>query len=142
MAIRFIYLILVGSMISSCSHGVGTFVQAVDEDAWTQRVEFDYVNVDTLSLRSIDIFFRCNTSFKDTIIPLRITYALPDARIYTEEFKAMVTVPEERSRIATVISVPYRSHACFGVMGHYIIDIEPLDSVSGLEAVGMKIYGE
>lgn len=111
----------------------------VDAEAWSTPAEIVLPNSDTLALRDIGLFLRCNDRFTEDTLTVRIAVLTPDSLRFEEPFTLFVPrarTPAARMRVA---NIPYRRRVLLGRTGDYRLHVTPMRTVRGIEAVGVEI---
>lgn len=123
-----------------CLAPQNTQMVGVDMQSWDSVESITYDNIDTLSLRNINIALRYNDNFKQTTLPLKVAITTPDARHFEEEIVLALHHPRTALTVATTESLPYRADVLLNQKGSYTISFEPQAAVRGLEAIGIELY--
>lgn len=131
--------VLCALMVCACVAPQSGYMQHIAEQPWSQGVEVRYVNSDTLSLRTLSLAVRYNSSFKADSLPVTVRLTAPDGRWYEEPFVIHLEHPYTSASVASVESVPYRADSRLDMCGDYIFSITPLVAVEGVEAIGVEI---
>lgn len=116
-----------------------SYATDVDAEAWSTPAEIVLPNTDTLALRDIGLFLRCNDRFAEDTLTVRIQVLAPDSLRFDEPFTLFVPrarTPAARMRLA---NIPYRRRVLLGRTGDYRLRVTPMRTVRGIEAVGVEI---
>lgn len=111
----------------------------VDPVAWRTPAELRLPNADTVSLRDLRIFLRCNDRFTEDTLTLRIAVQTPDSLRFEEFFPIDIPRTEGPAALARESVIPYRRSVCFARSGDYRLTIAPVRTLRGVEAVGINI---
>ena len=133
-------MVMVAMAIAMCGCFApqNSLMVGVNMHSWSRAENLVYENVDTISLRNLNIALRYNDNFKQTVLPLKIGITTPDARYFEEIVELQLQHPSTALSVATTESVPYRADVLLNQKGCYTFDFEPLSEVRGVEAVGIK----
>ncbi len=114
---------------------------AVDlEDAvWRDTVLLPIENVDTMTGRTLRLFFRCEADFREDSLQTTIAVTTPDSLRYEEPFMLRFRQEESPAALQREIVVRYRSHVVFDRRGTYRLEVVPQHEVEGIEAIGINI---
>ena len=132
--IAFIAIAFVGCIAPQNAIMVG-----VDFKSWRKAESIIYKNVDTTSLRNLNIALRYNEDFRQTSLPLKVTITTPDARYFEEEVTLQLERPSMAIAVTASESIPYRTGVQLNQSGFYTISFEPLSEVRGVEAIGIEL---
>lgn len=127
---------------SGCTEGFSPLQSAaadVNPAAWQEAAELVIPNADTLSLRDLTVFLRCNDRFAEDTLTVRIAFRTPDSLRFEEPFTLAVPRPAAPAALTHEAGIPYRRRVRFGRTGDYRIRITPSRPVRGVEAVGIDI---
>lgn len=131
--------VLAGLLSAGClAH---TQCAAVDVDAreWSRPAFITFTNADTVTLRDLRLFFRCNERFSADTLPLRVMLLSPDS-LRCEERIVLHPVRNELPAARTrICELPYRSRVQLTDTGSYRLIIGPETPQRGIEAVGINI---
>ncbi len=126
-------------LAAGCGMTGQAVVVDVDPRGWTQAAELAVENDDTLSLRDIALFVRCNVRFVEDSLTLRIATLTPDS-LRCEETLRLGPAPERLpSAVRGEILTPYRLRVRLPRSGSYRWQVAPTRPVAGIEAVGIRI---
>lgn len=114
-------------------------VADVDPVRWEGAVGLSIENTDTVTLRDIGFFIRCNDRFTDDTLTVRITTFSPDTLRFEELLPMRLSRVAGPAALACEHLVPYRRRVRFPQMGNYRMTIAPTRRVGGVEAVGIGI---
>ncbi len=122
-----------------CAKPVESVVCHVNPNKWSAAAIVEYNNLDTLSMRDISFFARCNTSFERSELPVTIRIEAPDSTYCVEE--VVWRFDSERAPMPTVATkqVGYRKDCQLKQQGRYTFAITPSEPAEGIEAVGLII---
>ena len=132
--IAFVAIAFVGCIAPQNAIMVG-----VDLKSWRKAESIIYKNVDTTSLRNLNIALRYNEDFRQTSLPLKVTITTPDARYFEEEVTLQLERPSMAIAVTASESIPYRTGVQLNQSGFYTISFEPLSEVRGVEAIGIEL---
>lgn len=111
----------------------------VDPNGWRSAAVLRLENADTVSLRDLRLFLRCNDRFAEDSFTIRIAVCTPDSLRFEETFRIDLLRTEGPAALARERIIPYRSRVRFARKGHYLLSVEPLRPLRGVEAVGANI---
>lgn len=111
----------------------------VNPARWDSPSEIVIPNADTLTLRDMGLYLRCNERFGEDTLTLRIAVFTPDSLRYEEPFTLAIPPTTAPASLAREAAVPYRSRVVFARTGDYRIRITPSRPVRGVEAIGINI---
>ncbi|WP_418982655.1 hypothetical protein [Alistipes sp.] len=111
----------------------------VDPVAWHTAAELRLPNADTLSLRDLRLFLRCNDRFTEDSFTVRIVLRTPDSLRFEESLLIDLPRSEGPAALAREHIIPYRRQVRFARSGDYLLRITPLRPLRGVEAVGLNI---
>lgn len=135
------YLAAVGAALLAVACGMTGQATAVDVDprAWAEAAELAVENDDSLTLRDISLFVRCNVRYAEDTLTLRVATLAPDS-LRCEERVLLGPAPGRMpSAVRGEICVPYRLRARLPHAGRYLWQVAPVRPVGGIEAVGIRI---
>ena len=132
--IAFVAIAFVGCIAPQNAIMVG-----VDLKSWRKAESIIYKNVDTTSLRNLNIALRYNEDFRQSSLPLKVTITTPDARYFEEEVTLQLERPSMAIAVTASESIPYRTGVQLNQSGFYTISFEPLSEVRGVEAIGIEL---
>ncbi len=117
-----------------------SFVADTDPLEWREGATIAIENVDTLSRRDVTIFVRHQPQRNLESIDVRIYTSSPDHTIHYDE----LTIPLDNSSAGRRSSMKinhllYRQDVVWSQRGVYNIDLFPLTTVEGVEAIGVEI---
>ena len=127
-------LLLVG-----CLTPENVLMTDVDMHNWDRFESVTYNNSDTLSLRKLNIAVRYNNDYKPTTLSMMVYVTTPDTLHFEEEITLNIHHPHSGNALATTESLPYRDSILLSRSGDYSFSFAPLDSVCGIEAIGIDI---
>jgi len=139
LGLRIVALILAMAMCS-CLAPQNTQMVGVDMQSWDSVESIQYDNIDTISLRNINIALRYNDNFRQASLPLKIVVTTPDARRFEEVIELQLQHPHTALTVATTESLPYRADVLLNQKGLYTFSFEPQSAVRGMEAIGIELY--
>lgn len=111
---------------------------------WQEEAVVEYENEydnksDEARLCDMDMLFHVNRHFVADTLDVRITTITPDSLRYTERLYIPVRVEwSKATEYSADVLVPYRRNVTFDKQGVYVIGIEPVVAVSGVESVGIN----
>lgn len=107
---------------------------------WQEEAVVQYENKsDDARLCDMDMLFHVNRHFVADTLDVRITTITPDSLRYTERLYIPVKVEwNKATEYSADVLVPYRRNVTFDKQGVYVIGIEPVVAVSGVESVGIN----
>ena len=137
-SIERILVAIVASTLCSCLAPHNVEMVDVDMESWHSADSLVYDNIDTLSLRNLNIAIRYNDNFKQSVLPLKIGITTPDSLYFEEEITLRTNRPRTSLAVATTESISYRTDVVLNQKGCYTFSFEPLSEVRGVEAVGIE----
>lgn len=111
----------------------------VNPASWYDAAEIVIPNADTVTLRDIGLFLRCNDRFAEDTLTVRVAVCTPDSLRHEEPFLLAVRRTEGPTALTGETDIPYRSRVRFSHAGDYRFRITPSRPVRGIEAVGIHI---
>lgn len=133
-----IILTLVVSVGCIASHQ--SVVEDVDVEWWGETKSFEMSNVDTTTYRDIDIFVRYYPSeIAVDSICLQVDTTSPDSLYIRERVVMHLPTLHTSQSSSHIIARPYRRQVVWSKVGDYSVDITPVVSYKGVEAVGIDI---
>lgn len=132
-----VFMVSIATMCG-CIAPQNALMVGVDMHSWSREESLTYENVDTLSLRNLNVALRYNDNFKRSTLPLKIAVTTPDARHFEEVVELQLAHPSTALTVATTESVPYRTNVVLNQKGSYTFSFEPQTEVQGVEAIGVE----
>lgn len=126
-------------LLGACQASRQIAVVDVDPASWNGPAGLSIENTDTVSLRDIELFVRCNDRFDQDTLTVRITTLSSDTLRCEELLPLYFPHIASAAALAREHIVPYRRRVCFSHVGCYRMTITPTRSVAGVEAVGISI---
>ena len=143
-------------LVGGCEAPGVSVVADIEGHAWSGPAILSLGNDDTLSLRDVALFMRCDPHFRDDTLTLRVELFAPDSLHFSEHFLFSPTgrvrpvselarleylPPGKRAPVSLEreISALYRRRVRLGRMGDYRFVITPCRHVEGVGAVGLHI---
>lgn len=111
----------------------------VDPVAWSTPAELVLTNTDTVTLRDLQLFLRCNDRFAEDSFTVRIVVLTPDSLRFEESLPVDIPRTDSPAAIAREQIVPYRRSVRFARSGDYRLRITPQRPLRGVEAVGVSV---
>lgn len=132
-------MVLAALFATGC--GPHTQSEAVDVDAgmWNAPAVIELANTDTVTLRDLHLFVRCNERFEADSLPLRVMLLSPDSLRFEERFVLRTERSELPAARSRVCEAPFRSRVVLPDTGRYRLVIAPATPQRGIEAVGINI---
>lgn len=127
---------------AGCTAPTQVEMVAVEPFGWSESRSVIVNNDDTLSLRRIAVALRYNSDFEGETLPLRIVTSSPNALYVEEQVTLPIARPYSASVVAVTEEITYRHSARLSQRGNYIFTITPLETVKGVEAVGVILQNE
>lgn len=119
--------------------GVAVAAADTDEGTWRRPAALTLFNDDTLGLRAVDIFVRCNDRLADDTLSVRIVTRSP-GRLRTEERLVLHFARTGRPNpLAGECITPYRRRVRWTDRGNYTLILTPVRPCAGIESVGLRI---
>jgi hypothetical protein len=136
-------LCCVAATLSACNIAPDDVVMTdVNVRKWHKTATLEYDNSSEQE-RNLSIILHINNRFEAEHIDLQIKMFSPDSLFYTEDvhLKSAIewSLPAAKS---TDIEIPYRRNVSLMHKGKYTIHITPLESIRGVESVGMNFMAE
>jgi hypothetical protein len=136
-------LCCVAATLSACNITPDDVVMTdVNVRKWHKTATLEYDNSSEQE-RNLSIILHINNRFEAEHIDLQIKMFSPDSLFYTEDvhLKSAIewSLPTSKS---TDIEIPYRRNVSLMHKGTYTIQITPLESIRGVESVGMNFMAE
>lgn len=116
-----------------------SFVTDVNPVAWSDAAQVVVPNADTLTLRDIGLFLRCNDRFTEDTLTVRIAVITPDSLRHEELFTLSIPRSEAPAPLTREADIPYRRRALFARTGDYRIRITPSRTVRGVLSAGIDL---
>lgn len=110
----------------------------VDPADWHTPAELRLPNADTVSLRDLRLFLRCNDRFAEDSFTVRIELRTPDSLRFEETLRIDLPRTEGPAALAREHLVPYRRQVRLARSGDYRLRITPERPLRGVEAVGLN----
>ena len=130
---------MVAIAMCSCLAPQNSLMVGVNMRSWSVAESLCYENSDTISLRNLDIAIRYNDNLKQSVLPLKVAVATPDARYFEEMVELRLQHPNTALTVATTECLPYRADVLLNQKGCYTFTFEPQSEVCGVEAIGIKL---
>lgn len=136
---RWLVVLAAAIAAAGCTQTAPSYAVDVDPHGWQQPAVLMLPNSDTLTLRDVGIFLRCNDRFSEDTLTLRVETISPDS-LHVGEYLC-IPFPHETfpAAIAREAAALYRNRVCFGQTGDYRMILTPTRPVRGVEAVGIHI---
>lgn len=136
-------LCCVAATLSACNITPDDVVMTdVNVRNWHKTATLEYNNSSEQE-RNLSIILHINNHFEAEHIDLQIKMFSPDSLFFTEDvyLKSAIewSLPASKS---TDIEIPYRRNVSLMHKGKYTIQITPLESIRGVESVGMNFMAE
>lgn len=116
---------------------------AVAEDlqgaVWCDSIALPIHNVDTITRRSLRVFFRVENDFREDTLTTFVRLTTPDSLRYEEPFAVTFPRDDAPASIRREAVVTYRRNVVLNQQGIYRFDIVPARRVEGIEAIGLNI---
>ncbi|MBR5863280.1 MAG: hypothetical protein IKY76_01850 [Alistipes sp.] len=110
----------------------------VDVNGWSECTTLTYNNRLTEQC-DLNIMLHINNRFSKESIALEITTLTPDSLRLTEQVTLPIDFKWEQPTATTAdITLPYRRNVTLRCEGDYVWQITPLESIDGVEAVGIN----
>ena len=110
----------------------------VNVNGWSDCTTLTYHNTLTEKC-DVNIMLHINNRFTHESISLEITTLTPDSLRHTEQVTLPVEFKWEQPTATTAdITLPYRRNVVLRCEGDYVWQITPLESIDGVEAVGVN----
>lgn len=106
---------------------------------WHHGVELKVTPPDTEILYDLDLLVRYNHNFTVDTLTLWFRTQSNDTLIYTERCRFLLPISERPAAIRPVVELPWRCGVQFSAPEPCRIRITPLQSVRGIEAVGIRL---
>lgn len=132
-------LLAAGMLLAGCRPAYLSVATDVDPATWSDTAEVVLSNDDTLSLRSMGLFLRCNDRFEGDTLTLRIRYIAPDSLAFEEERTLTLPRLPHPASLAPEIAIPLRRDVRLPLAGDYRIRFTPSHPVRGVDAVGVDL---
>ncbi len=131
-----ILLAMVGSVGCIASHQ--SVVEDVNVEWWGESKEFSINNIDTVTLRDMEIFVCYYPSMVADSISLIVDITTPDTLTLRERVTIYLNnKPSERSQ-SRITQRIYRDNIVWSELGEYTIGITPASNYHGISAVGIN----
>lgn len=131
-------LLLLTLFATGCSSPYRSLVADVDSRGWSEPVELELPNSDTVHPYDWQLFVRCDDRLEPDTLSLRITLLTPDSLRFGETFAMRIPRSENPAAVLQEVAVDYRQRVQLRCTGSYRIRIAPLRPVRGIEAVGIQ----
>ena len=142
---RIVWGILCGVMVSlsSCSVMPDMVVMKdVDVNNWHEPISLEWEN-NSEQVRDLSIMLHVNSLFDAQQIALQIKIYSPDSLYHTEQVVLPCTAElSQTTARATDVEIPYRRNVSLKHKGKYIVEITPLECISGVEAAGINFQAD
>ena len=137
-------LLLVGAAgiaggFAGCTSPYQTAATDVNPAGWEQTAELRLENADTVTLRDLRLFIRCNESFTADSLPLQVMVLSPDSLRYEEHVTLRPVPGRHPAALNRVCEWPYRTRGRLTDTGDYRLVLRPGPPPQGLTAVGINI---
>ena len=126
-------------VMAGCLSPHRTVVADVDPTGWTEPVTVRFTNADTLSACDLRLVVRYDGAFDVPAVDLELITVAPDSIRCSERFTLQVVRRPAPAPLLRDTVVPYRRNAVLDRCAEYSLTIRPLESVRGIEAVGLDI---
>lgn len=132
-------MVLAALFATGC--GPHTQSEAVDVDAgmWNAPAVIELANTDTVTLRDLRLFIRCNERFTADSLPLQVMVLSPDSLRYEEHVTLRPVPGRHPAALNRVCEWPYRTRVRLTDTGDYRVVIRPVTPQQGIEAMGINI---
>ncbi len=115
-----------------------------DVKSWQSAAILTIENRDTVQLRDLSLFMRCDPLFiKSDSMSVNVSIKTPSEMVFVENMTISITPNRNKKRYqyrsvrAQIIEIPYRRNVLWSEVGEYQIAIYPTSVVTGVEAVGV-----
>ncbi len=116
-----------------------SIVEDTDSRGWWETKSFTVENIDTVTLRDVELFVRYQPQRVDSVLRFAVDVTTPES-ISIREHVAIYPEIGGRGRIGVQIALcPYRENVVWDKIGYYSINITPASKLIGVEAVGINI---
>ncbi len=111
----------------------------VDARAWQSTVHLEVSNSDTITLRDINLFMRCEQGMVADSIELNVMTVAPDGSSYSEDFTIHMPQSSDRKSNVRFIEQCYRQRVRLVQRGAYSIYLRPYAVYKGVESWGVSV---
>lgn len=128
-----------GVMSAGCTAPHYSLAVDLKDGVWRDPVVLPVQNGDTLTGRTLRLFFRCEADFRADSLGVTVAVTTPDSLRFEEPFVLWFRQEDSPASLQREIVVRYRSHVVFNRTGLYRLELTPCREVRGIEAVGINI---
>lgn len=107
--------------------------------AWSEAVELDYENHNTVGEQNLQLFLRLDDGFAEDSLTLHIATFTPDSLCAGEYHRLVFSAAHVPTPLQRVAVVPYRRGVQLTREGIYRFRLTPTRTVRGIEAIGIKM---
>ena len=125
-------------VLGACMSPLHSTAVDLREDEWTSRTEIRVANDDTLSLMTMQLFFRTNHLFNQDSLTVKIATTTPDSLHMKETFLVEISREDHTAALKKEYVVDYRHKVRLAKEGIYRFEITPTRKVQGVEAIGIN----
>ncbi len=136
-------LCCVVATLSACSIAPDYVVMTdVNVRSWHKTATLEYVS-DSEQERNLSIMLHINSRYEAEHLDLQIKMFSPDSLFFTEEVHLSSTPHRNLPASKSIdVEIPYRRNVRLLHSGKYTVQITPLGTISGVEAVGMNFMAD
>lgn len=130
-------------ILSACGVKSNTVVMGdVDLRGWHNTATITYDN-SSLDERQMSVMLHVNSKFDAEYINMEVKMLTPDSLSFEEQVKLTCPATKEIPTAGSIdIEIPYRQNVRLRKKGLYTFELTPMQSVAGIEAVGINFQSD
>ena len=132
------WIVLAGAM-TACSAAEYSVAVDVAGRVWNDTVTLPIHNADTITERTLRVFFRCDADFARNSVATHVVVETPDSLRFEEPFVVQFRCGDSPAAVLRECVARYRSRVVFSKQGYYALKIVPDSPVEGIGAIGINI---
>lgn len=138
---RYLQMLVLAAAVAAtgCTQSDPSYAEDVDPHGWQRPAVLLLPNSDTITLREVKLFLRCNDRFSEDTLTLRVETVTPDSMHVGEYLCIPFPRQTAPAALARENEAPYRTRIRFRQCGDYRMILTPTRPVRGIEAVGVHI---